>query len=421
MSKKNNVSRFAMQNLKKSSVIEKLIKNSSGMSQKQKNKLLKDNLQLGDYKGKNLREVDIEKLNESLSYRTEEFDNTDFEAIQNADPLKVVAIKGLKEFFLIEGFELYNFLKKNGAPKINVEIVGEAQCLAQLYFARAKSMINFNKSISNLELSLGLLFLRDELIKQFGKKAFYDHGGKRKGKGKSKLSLSPYISKLLNMKTWSVAALLNFGLRLGPSALMGLQNFKEAKELSIRSIQQLNAPIKKAKLKSEIDKCLRDMADSNASEQDIIYQAGKIAFDFIQEKLGKNKAKLMSSEELINTIAAMFYDFTRGHSYPPVSQKDADAGEIKTGDDDSDSEESEDKVETPTIPPKCHEISRKDLTEIKKRYKDYFKMTRKVDTFLKSKRKLSESESQALYDMIDSIRSTFTDFAELAFKAIHGM
>jgi len=413
------VSSLALLNMNCSSsdVIDRITQKIKGLSKGQKDRILRDNLQLQKYEGKRLKDVDISRIDPSLSFKSPsaENDGEDNNSVKVPEPLHVAAVDGVDELFLLDDFNLYESYKKKGSKMLGVEIMGQASCLSQLYVARALCMISPQKPVSNLDLSMGLVGLRKGLIKEFGKQAFCGHGGNRKGANKPKLNMSPHISKFLYMKVWGVRALLNFGSQLGPHALMGLQGYRETRELSVRSIHQLNGPIKKANLKGKIDDRLKQVPVTIHHKQEMMKEAGRVAYEFIQSK----KDKQMTVEEVNHAIQSLIYDLAMGEGEPETPKdetpdaggggdvKGSESGDAKGSD--SNSGQNENDAGPP--PPKYRSVNAKELAEIKEKFKVFRKAIQKIETFLKTKRKLTKKETEGLSEMLQSISPAFTGFS----------
>jgi hypothetical protein len=208
----------------------------------------------------------------------------DLEALDNPDPVKVVRAEGVKGFFIISGQRRLEFHKRNEKKKkqINAIIVGQVVCRSQIAMARALDMTRFKRQPNALELVVGLLSLYEIIINEFGKEAFFSHGGNRKGeKKKDKQSLSQYIVTVLGLKQSTVNALLNFGLYVGPYGLAGLQYHEDMQRLAIRTINQINAKLKKEKLSKKLSVMFHSLDDAKSSEADRIKACGNLAHQII--------------------------------------------------------------------------------------------------------------------------------------------
>ena len=78
----------------------------------------------------------------------------------------------------------WNFTNYNKKKQIKALIVGKVVCRSQIAMARALEMTRFKKPPNTLELVAGLLSLYEIIINEFGKEAFFSHGGNRKSEKK---------------------------------------------------------------------------------------------------------------------------------------------------------------------------------------------------------------------------------------------
>ena len=164
-------------------------------------------------------------------------------------------------------------------------VVGSATYASQIGMARAVEMTKFKKSMTALELSLGIYRLSQLLTEDFGPEHFFSHGGDRKNRNASKESLPGFIAKSLGLKHSTVGALLNFAEEVGPEALEGLQSHEGMAELSIRKINQVNARLKKEKMSDRIQEKLNELEKAGASNGERSVVAGQIAHRVISNGL----------------------------------------------------------------------------------------------------------------------------------------
>lgn len=254
--------------------------------------LISNGLQLDFSEQPTVLQMGISEIIAPVAFtRLDQNDNyDDIESIDNLEPVKVAKINGLSGHFLVDGQRRLQFQKEKGKKKINVIVVGDAVCQSQVAMARAVEMTKFKKPMTTLELSLGLLRLRQLLMTEFGEKHFYDHGGDRKDDFESKQSLPVFIAQSLGLAQTTVATLLNFGRELGEEALVGLQDIRDMATLSIRTINQINAQVKESKLSERIQECMEEMRNKDASNKDIICAAGQMASENITQII-HDKAK----------------------------------------------------------------------------------------------------------------------------------
>lgn len=271
-------------------IIKQISEEFANVSDSQRNELLKENLELHAWEGERIQKVSVKRIIEPFGFWRlgPKDDYDDLKSITKPDPIKVAAALD-DRFVLVDGLRRLRYHIKEGRSKIEVEIIGQARCLSQLNVARAMLMTRFNKPMSNLELAQGLVHLRTELHREFGKDAFFEHGGDRKGKGKNRQTAAKYMASLLGMQIWAVRELINFGLRLGPYALAGLQNKDDFKNISLKKIQEINPAIKRGNLKEEIGNRLDSMKQSDVTEDEMVIEAGKIAFDFIRGEMAEEE------------------------------------------------------------------------------------------------------------------------------------
>lgn len=205
----------------------------------------------------------------------------DLDALDNPEPVKVVRAEGVKGFFIIDGQRRLEFHKRNGKKLIKALIVGQVVCRSQIAMARALEMTRFKRPPNTPELVAGLLSLYEIIINDFGEKAFFSHGGNRKSGTEDKQSLSQYIANVLELKKSTVNALLNFGHRVGPYGLVGLHYHEDMQKLSIRTINQINARLKKENLSKKINEMFHSLRDAKTTESELIKACGNLAHHVI--------------------------------------------------------------------------------------------------------------------------------------------
>jgi hypothetical protein len=207
----------------------------------------------------------------------------DLANVESLDPVTVISMEGIPGFVLLEGQRRLQYLKKEGATEITVMVVGSATYASQAGMARAVEMTKFKKSMTALELSLGIYRLSQLITEDFGPEHFFVHGGDRKNGNASKESLPGFIAKSLGLKQSTVGALLNFAEELGPEALEGLQNHEGMPEFSIKKINQVNARLKGEKLADRIKEQLNDLENAGASDAEKSVVAAQIAHQAISK------------------------------------------------------------------------------------------------------------------------------------------
>jgi hypothetical protein len=164
--------------------------------------------------------------------------------------------------------------------------------------ARALDMTRFKRQPNALELVAGLLSLYEIIINEFGKEAFFSHGGNRKGeKKKDKQSLSQYIATVLGLKQSTVNALLNFGLYVGPYGLAGLQYHEDMQRLAIRTINQINAKLKKENLSKKLNDMFHSLDDAKSTEPERIKACGNLSHQIISGHISALKEGHNEDEE----------------------------------------------------------------------------------------------------------------------------
>lgn len=279
--------------------------------------------------------------------------------------------------------------------------------MSQLYLQRTSLMLNNQDTSTAVQQALTLLILREELEREFGKNFFHKHGGDRKTRKKSKSSLSKkrreksksslsdYISENVRMPKWAVAALLNFGNGVGGYALLGLQDYPKARELSTRSIQKINGAINEANLINEINNSIDESDKLRRNDQDTIKEAGRIAYEFIMKEISKDMPWLAEHNEAliqtaINRTLNALNEPREGGEHDP---------DPKT------------KQYAKPLPPKYRSVTAKDFIEIKDKFKIFHKTIRQIDVFVKTKKKLTKKEADGLNKMLQNISPAFTDFA----------
>jgi len=256
------------------------------ISKETKEDLFIDELKIDYFDDPDVRQVKISDIFSPPAFARHNSSNPfeDLEALNNPDPVKVVRAEGVKGFFIISGQRRLDFHKCNKKKKKQIKaiIVGQVVCRSQIAMARALEMTRFNRQPNALELVDGLLSLHEIIINEFGKEAFFSHGGDRKGEKKEdKQSLSQYLGKILGLKQSTVTTLLNFGLRIGPYGLGGLHYHEDMQKLAIRTINRINGRLKKENLSKKLSVMFHSLDDAKSSEADRIKACGNLARQII--------------------------------------------------------------------------------------------------------------------------------------------
>ena len=228
-------------------------------------------------------EIKISEIHSPPAFTRHNHSNTfeDLEALNNPDQIKVVSAEGIKGYFIISGQRRLEFHKRNKKKKIKALIVGEVVCRSQIAMARTLEMTRFKRPPNTLEIVEGLLSLYEIIINDFGKEAFFTHGGNRKNKKEDKLSLSQYIANILGLKKSTVNLLLNFGHRVGPYGLAGLHYHEDMQKLAIRTINRINGKLKKENLSKKLNEMFHSLDDAKSTEPERIKACGNIAHQII--------------------------------------------------------------------------------------------------------------------------------------------
>lgn len=165
-------------------------------------------------------------------------------------PISVVSIVGKNVYPIVDGVVRFNILKKSGCKKVRVIIEGKVESVSQISTIRGRKILRMNNELSSLEKALGMLIYEYILVKEMGKEAFYGHGGDR---AKKRIKKYDFISKQLRVPESTVRTLLNFAKIVGPFGLKGLMKDDIHRNLTIHSINQINASLKKNELPTKIE------------------------------------------------------------------------------------------------------------------------------------------------------------------------
>lgn len=237
----------------------------------------------------------------------------DLEVIETLDPVKVAVSKSIDGYFLIDGHRRLKHAKRSGESKVKVEVVGSIVCMSQIGMARGKAMLDLRKTLNTIELSNGLMALHDQIIADFGQDSFFIHGGDRRNI-KNKQSLPEYIAKWLGLRKTTVDTLLRFGHNIGPLGLEGLM-MVEGYELSLRTINQINAELKGVNVGAEIEKAIKPLKKANAKKDELLLKAGRTALNHI--KVQSSRIKDSSLADIDNNDDDNI-DFTPSKKLPPI-------------------------------------------------------------------------------------------------------
>jgi hypothetical protein len=270
------------------------------ISKETKEDLFINELKIDYFDDPDVRQVKISDIFSPPAFARHNSSNPfeDLEALDNPDPVKVVSAESVKGFFIISGQRRLEFHKCNKKKQIKAIIVGQVVCQSQIAMARALELTRFNRQPNALELVAGLLSLHEIIINEFGKEAFFSHGGDRKGEKKEdKQSLSQYLGKILGLKQSTVTTLLNFGLRIGPYGLAGLHYHEDMQRLAIRTINQINARLKKENLPKKLNEMFHSLRGAKNTEPEGIKACGNLAHQIISGHIAALKEGPNEDEE----------------------------------------------------------------------------------------------------------------------------
>jgi hypothetical protein len=139
--------------------------------------------------------------------------------------------------------------------------------------------------LTPLELTYGLMQLKDQIIRDFGEDAFFSHGGDRKTNHKTKQSLQGYIAEVLGLNAFKVDTLLRFASNVGLMGLAGLLTKDDMVGMPLRQINQVNARLKNADVPKQIAERADELIEAGASQDDLINEAGELASKKISQAL----------------------------------------------------------------------------------------------------------------------------------------
>ena len=294
-----------------------------------------------DYSGEqDMREIRIADIFTPPAFIRNNYNNPfeDLEALENPEPVKVVIAEDVNGFFIISGQRRLEFYKLNRHQKIRAIIVGKVVCRSQIAMARALNMTRFKMQANTLELVSGLLGLYEIIIDDFGEEAFFSHGGSRKGENiGEKLSLSQYISNILGLKKSTVTALLNFGHHVGPYGLAGLGYHGDVQNLSIRTINQINAKLKADNLSEKLSEMFHSLQGAKATETERIKACGNIAHQMIIDQIAALAENDINAEE--NEAFEQLDLNPSDYNLPPKRDKKESGQEAEGKDPDDDAED----------------------------------------------------------------------------------
>jgi hypothetical protein len=345
----------------------------SSTSSADKADLIKKGLAITPLKNLRNKKVDITEIVDSSFFLRRDQGDTfnDLEMLSDPEPIKVVIAEGVDGYFIVDGQRRFDLAKKGNDQKVSVQIVGKVVCLAQIALARGKEMVKFSKPLTPLELTQGLMQLRESIDKDFGIENFFSHGGNRRGHEEGKKSLSDYIARQIGIRKTTVRTLIQFGRRVGPEGLAGLHEYPDIKDISVRVINQINAGLKDCGLSDKISELLKTMSDERVTEQQLIEAAGEMAHEILADNIRELKAN--------NDQAATQQDDDEGPEtvetefVTPVSPSESEGAEDNPDD-------SGNKASGKASPFDRSEIQ-KAMQDFDKRYKSFINYWADIDDF----------------------------------------
>lgn len=363
--------------------------------------LIKKGLAIKPLKNVNTKEVDLAKIIDSPFFvrRDQSDDFNDLRMLSVTEPIKVVKAEGVNGYFIVDGKRRFDLAKERNAQKVSIQIVGKVVCSAQIALARGKEMVNFKKPLTPLELTQGLMQLRESIDKDFGIENFFSHGGNRKGHEEGKKSLPDFIARQIGIRKSTVRALIQFGRRVGPEGLAGLHNYPDMKDISVRVINQINAGLKDCGLSDKIGELVKSMTGERVDERQLIAAAGEMAHDILEDKIRELKAgkdqgvNQEDDDEDAETVETEFDT--------PVSM----SGSEDERDDNSDNPGNGDSKKVPPF----------DRSKLEKAMKDFGKRFRAFNEYWAEIDELEVIESSEFNQKLSNLNKAWEKFTRLIF------
>ena len=341
-----------------------------------------------------MREIKISEILAPPAFIRNNYSNQfeDLKALDNPEPIKVVIAEDVKGFFIISGQRRLEFHKLNKKKQIKALIVGKVVCRSQIAMARALDMTRFKKPPNTMELVAGLLSLYEIIINEFGKEAFFSHGGSRKSEKKEeRLSLSQYIANILGLKKSTVNALLNFGHRVGPYGLTGLYHHEDVQKLSIRAINKINASLKNDNLDKKLSEMFHSLQGVKTTRTERIKACGNIAHQIIFDHIAAlTEGEINDKED--EEFEQLDLD-PSDYNMPPERDKKPPGPKAEKENSDSESEDSEAEQSDDKNEESCFEDEVKEAVKVLKRLKH---LLPKFETALRNANQLQKTSQYNL-------------------------
>lgn len=294
-------------------------------------------------------------------------------------PLVVLKVSGNRKYVIVEGLRNFNRGVLEKVTQFRCLIIGEVSDPVDATVERLTRVLALERPFNVCEQAMAVWDIR----KKYGDKKFYSHGGNRKGKKHKKLSFIDALKKEYPQRSYLIGVLRRFVDHIGLYGIQGLHDLFTAnnENLTISRIHKANGFMARTKLRKEIDNKVKKMNEDEATDKEIMHEVALLVYKALFRPPKRNKRNKPTHGSFSNNN---------------TNSSNGAGTEVQKI-------ESSDKM-------KYKPIDTKRLSTIKKDVNLFFKEAGRLQSFVKSKKKLTASESEAFYKIGENAQAAYEAF-----------
>ncbi len=325
--------------------------------------------------------ISADKIQEPIVKDRIETDVDDSELDHLGDILlEVIYSRESKIHILKKGLCVFRKGKQQKIKKFRCLIVGEVQLDHETILGRLDHVFATIRKFHILEECQAI----NQTMELF--EDTYKHGGKRRGKDYKKQSTIDGLCKHLPHKRSRIDILKRFGNHVGPPGIEGFYYLLKAKkrQLSLSHIHNVNPILRNMKMRTKINRKIKEMRDNGSDESEIKEEIGIMLFDVFFEK--------------------------------PISEivkKRKASGGNDPGDDESDGGSTNNKGpngKDKSAREEYRDIGSVDYNRIKQSFSDLVPIFSDLVNFVNSKKELKAPETEKIHKMGEDFQEAFAEF-----------
>ncbi|MBW2321597.1 MAG: hypothetical protein JRF31_12340 [Deltaproteobacteria bacterium] len=292
-------------------------------------------------------------------------------------PLVVLQVRGQRSYVIVEGLRNFNRGVLEKVAQFRCLIIGEVNDPVDATVERLARVLALENPFNLCEQAIAIWDIRE----RFGNEKFYAHGGNRRGKTHKKLSFIEVLKKEYPHRSYLIGVLGRFVDNVGPYAIKGLHDLliSNRENLSVSRVHRANGFMARTKLRKEIDTKVRKMNDDEATNKEIIHEVGLMVYKALFQQPKREKRS--------RPTQGCFNVGDRNNKSKSEGQTSGDPNIRKYGGIDS-----------------------KKLLSIKKEVDLFIQEAERLQSFLKSKKRLTIADSEIFHKIGDRVQDAFEAF-----------